>query len=390
MKIVLKNEIDHFMNSTETPCVSLYLNTYRSGAETLQNPIKMKNLLKRAEKEVESWKLTDDTRKKLFQPIWKLVDDYDFWQHQLDGLAVFASPGYFRHYQLPYPVQELSLVARQYHLKPLMPLYTRDDQFFLLALDQKRVRLYEGNRYSIREMPTPDLPKSLAEALQYDDYEKLLNFHVAGPGGGGNQPSPIYHGQGGEKDTRHDQLLRFFREIDKGLHEYLRDSHKPLVLAGVEYYFPIFQEASDYPHLMKQGIKRAPESINERELHKNAWEIVGPTFREEQNRAAERYRELAMSSNGQNKHKTADQFEDVIPAAFQGRIETLFALRDHQQWGTFEEESLEVEPNAGNTPDRKDLLDFAALHTLRHKGNVFLVAREHMPEESPVAAILRY
>jgi hypothetical protein len=185
-------------------------------------------------------------------------------------------------------------------------------------------------------------------------------------------------------------LLRFFRQIDKALHEYLRESKKPLLLAAIESYFPIYQEVSDYPHLVHGGIKRSPGSLNEKDLHAEGWKILEPHFRKEQNRAAERYRELALSQSGNGKNKTFDQFEDVLPAAYQGRIDTLFALRDHQQWGTFDETSFDVETDAANGPDRKDLLDYAALRTLQHNGRVFLVAPENMPEESPIAAILRY
>ena len=391
MKIVFKNEIDHFLKNTEYPCVSFFMNTHRAGAETQQDPIKLKNLLKDAEKQLSSFNLNEDTRAKLLKPARRLLEDNDFWQHQSEALAIFVAPDDFRHYQLPYPVKELALASRHYHLKPLMPLYTRDDQFFVLALEQKNVNLYEGNRYGIRRKPVPELPKSLAEALQYDDYENLINFHVAGPtGSGAHQHSAVYHGQGGEKDQRHDQLLRFFRHIDKALHEYLRDSRKPLLLAAIESYLPIYQEVSGYPHLFNEGINRAPGSLTEKDLHAKAWKILEPHFREEQNRAAERYRELSMAANSNGKSKTADQFEDVLPAAFQGRIDTLFALRDHHQWGTFDEKTFEVETDAKNGPDRTDLLDYAALRTLQHNGRVFLVAQENMPEESCVAAILRY
>ncbi len=390
MKIVLKNEIDHFLKNFEGPCISVYMPTYRSGAETLQNPVKLKNLLKDAEKQLADFDLNEEARHKLLKPARNLIDDYDFWQHQYDGLALFISKGDFRHYHLPYRVNELVVVANDYHLKPLMPLYTRDDQFFLLSLDQQDVSLYEGNRYSIRRKPVPELPESLADALQYDDFERLLNFHVAGPGGGAKQHSAVFHGQGGEKDQRRDQLLRFFRTINKALHDYLREEKRPLVLSGVDYYFPIYQEANSYPHLLKKGIKRMSDKITDKELHAKAWEIVAPHFREAQNRAAEHYRKLAMGNNGSESRKTADQFEDVIPAAFQGRVDTLFVLRDHQQWGAFDQKTLEIETDARNRTDRKDLLDFAALHTLQHDGHVFLVSGEQMPEESPLAAILRY
>jgi len=41
----------------------------------------------------------------------------------------------------------------------------------------------------------------------------------------------------------------------------------PLVLAGVEYLFPIYQEANTYPDLVEEGITGNPENLKPEELH---------------------------------------------------------------------------------------------------------------------------
>ena len=61
------------------------------------------------------------------------------------------------------------------------------------------------------------MPKSLAEALQFDDPEQQLQYHTGAPHGVGRQAA-VYHGQGGAKETAKEDILEYFRQIDQGLH----------------------------------------------------------------------------------------------------------------------------------------------------------------------------
>ena len=69
--------------------------------------------------------------RKLLEPAKKLIEDYDFWQQQSDGLAMFLAPELFRHYRLPLSFEELVVVTDRFHLKPLMPLLSDDGQYFV-------------------------------------------------------------------------------------------------------------------------------------------------------------------------------------------------------------------------------------------------------------------
>src|SRR5690606_27516707 len=107
----------------------------------------------------------------------------------------------------------------------------QEDSFHLLALSKNRIQLYEGNRYSLRSVDVPGIPANLDEELQFDEAQPQLQQYSSGPGGIGG--TPVYHGYGGEKDVHLDQLLRYFRAVNKGVKEHLRDSRLPMVLAGV-------------------------------------------------------------------------------------------------------------------------------------------------------------
>jgi len=369
-------------------CVSIYMPTHRVGAGIQQDPIRLKNLLGEAEEALTLSGLRTPEAQELLEPAEKLLQDGLFWQRQSDGLALFLSPEAFRSYCLPFDFDELVVVTDRFHVKPLLPLLSGGGQFYVLALSQNEVRLLQGTRYSVSEVDLEGMPESLAEALRYEDPEKRLQFHTSTrtPGGKGERPA-IFHGHGvASADDPKDYILRYFHRVDEGLRDLLHDETAPLVLAGVDYLFPIYREANTYPHLVDEGIEGNPEELSAEELHEQAWAIVQPLFLAAQKEAAAQYRQLA----GAGGEQASNKLKEVVPAAYHGRVETLFVAVGLQQWGTFDPATNTVQLHQEVKPGDEDLLDFAAVHTLLNGGTVYAVELEKVPDETPLAAVFRY
>ncbi len=215
-------------------CVSIYMPTYRLGTQTQQDPIRFKNLTREAEEKLIVKGLRSQNARDLIQRV-QAIDDYLFWQHQSDGLAIFISDNLFSYYCLPLDFPKLVVVSDRFHLKPLLPLLTGDGQFYILALSQNQVRLFQGTRYKVKEVELEDVPTSIAEALKYDDPEKNLQFHTGTAGGASGDRSAMFHGHGSGNDEQKDNILRYFRKVNAGLRELLKNQHYPLILAGVDY-----------------------------------------------------------------------------------------------------------------------------------------------------------
>jgi hypothetical protein len=63
---------------------------------------------------------------------------------------------------------------------------------------------------------------------------------------------------------------------------------------------------------------------------------------------------------------------------------------DRQRWGYFEPETGEVVAGMTGEPGVDELLDLAAVQTLRHSGIVHAVAAADVPDSGDIAAIFRY
>ncbi len=390
MDIVSREELRELMEEQHEHCVSIFLPTHRSGAEIQQDSIRLKNLLRNCEDQLVALGMRSTEIQDLLGPAQALLQDSLFWHYQSEGLAVFLSPTMFRFFRVPARFDEMCLVARGFQLKRLLQLLANDTLYYILALSKKHVRLYLGTHHTVGEVDIDTIPHSLAEALKYDEYEKQVQFRSQPMGGsraagkGGGRGMAIYYGQGGSEDQSKTNLLRYFQQIDKGLAEFLGNSHAPLVIAGVDYLLPIYREANSYSHLLPEGVAGSPERMGTEELHRRSWSIVQPFVLQKQREAADRY------SNLSNTERVSNDIRQLLPAAMQGRVETLFVGTGVQYWGTYDTSTFEVILHKDYQPGDEDLLNEAALYTLLNKGTVYAVEGIAIPDDLPVAGVLRY
>ena len=387
MDILTKAELEQLMRKEQQWCVSIYMPTHRTGREAQQDPVRLKNLLGEVEKRLSDQGVVRRDVQKMLEPASKLLQSSHFWQHQSDGLAIFISPNRVRRFRLPLNFAELMVVTDHFHINPLLPLFTGDGQFYILALSQNEVRLLNGTRYSVSEVDIGQVVGSLSEAIPSDDLQASLHLHTSGSSGGKiGDGSVAFHGQGGADVSAKDDLLRYFRLIADGLTEFLQGDQVPLVLAGVEYLLPIYKEANTYPNLIDAVIKGNPDLLSADDLHKSAWDILGSLFQAAREEAVAYYQQLA----GQASERVADTLEKIVPAAYDGRVETLFVAAGVPHWGVFDPVTNEIELHDPIESGDEHLLDLAAVQTYLKGGIVYAVEPEKVPGGTSAAAVLRY
>ena len=388
MDILTRAELEQLMHKEQQWCISIYMPTHRTGREAQQDPIRLKNLLGEAEKRLSDQGVGTRDVQQMLELASKFLQDSYFWQHQSDGLAIFITSNRVRSYRLPLNFEEFVAVMDHFHIKPLLPLFTGDGQFYILALSQNEVRLLLGTRYSVSEVDIGQVGGSLAEAIPSVNHQMSLQLHTSGSTGGmSGSGSVTFHGQGGgSEESAKKELLRYFRLVADGLTEFLKGDQVPLVLAGVEYLLPIYKEANTYPNLIDMVIKGNPDLLSADELHKSAWEIIRPLFQAAQEDAFAHYQQLA----GQASERVADTLEKIVPAAYHGQVETLFVAAGEQQWGVLNPVTNEIEIHDPRESGDEPLLDLAAVRTYLKGGTVYAVEPEMMPGGTSAAAVLRY
>ncbi len=256
----------------------------------------------------------------------------------------------------------------------------------MLALSQNDVRLLQCTRHSLRELGLKDAPTSLADVLQYESDTETLQFHTGVPAQGHQGKGAVFHGQADDADGAvHKKKVRdFINQVENAVEDLLADERAPLVLAGVEEIRAIYAEANRYPGLLEQGVDGNPDRAKPEELRERAWQVVEPEFERTKRQAVAACLRFAGSERG------STELNEVLEAAGSGRVEVLLIDLDRHQWGRYDQDNGLVRLHYREETGDEDLLDWAAVHTLRHGGTVFALPTEQMPNRWKAAAVFRY
>jgi hypothetical protein len=383
MAVFSIEELKKLSENIKKPCVSIYMHTHRTGRELVQDPIRFKNLVNDTEADLKKTGMKGKDISDFLKPVKELLNEKPLWQHMGDGLAVFRSPEKFIYYRLPIPFEELQVTGNSFHLKPLMPLLTGDGLFYILVMSQNSVRLLRGSRHAVNQVEVDDMPRNLADALKIDEYLQSMQFHT-GTSMRQTGRAAVFHGHGGGDDDELHEIRQYLRKIDDALCNFLGTQNVPVVLAGVDYLFPIYREVSNYKNLYDEGIAGNHEFEHHEDIHKKSWDLLRQHFKKGQALAVEKYYEA--KANG----LASDSLPEILKAAAGGRVETLFVDQKEHIWGKHEPGSGAIFLEDDRKPDNNDLLDVAAINTIRKGGTVYAIDGDNLPDKAPLAAVFRY
>lgn len=362
--------------------VSIFMPTHIRGAEIRQGPIRLKNLLSEAHGRLAAQGMKETGIDALLAPAAALVEDYRFWQHQNEGLALFLSDDGMHEHRVPLTFDERVVIGPGFHVKPLLPLLAAYGAFHVLTITADRVRLFNASRFSMAEVDLADAPEDLAEVMGRADYENPLQGPPATrPGSGGLDISKSEVLGDSPEDWRKGRLVEYVRRVASALEHRLASSAVPVVLVADAETGGHFSKFSTLGHLLAGVVETNPAAMDEAALHEAAYAVAGPKFDAGRQEAVERLAALHGGGDG----RAALGLDDVVRAADEGRVDTLL-LAEGASASLHEEAQGAVQ----SVDAAMDPFDTAAAQTLRQDGDVYLVESEDLPGEAVAAAILRY
>jgi hypothetical protein len=382
MERLLHRDLDELVDLQSGPCVSVYLPLYPVGRDSQQDATRLRRLLHEAERQLIERGLSRTAAAELLAPARALPHDEEAWQSRGQWIAIFLSTSLQRILHGHGAMEEALFVDNQFHVRPLLPLLAENDRFFLLALSQNSVRLFDGNSRRLALMEVPGLPQSLDEALDNDGAAGGFQPRTATRGGKTAKQSAGIHGQDSDGVASKSDLTIFLRQIAGVVDRRLASERAPLVLATVAENVSYWRSLSHYPHLLDNFVPGNPDYLPHDQLHAKAWPLVQP--------ALDRDRELAHQRLVHAHGKVMFGLKHVIPAATSGRVDTLFIDCSRPQWGQYDADHQAVELHDEPQPGDADLVELAATATLRHRGQVYALTAENGKTWSAAEALLRY
>ena len=368
------------LRAPEPPCLSLYQPTHRHHPGTHQDPIRFRNLVKALEESLRR-KYSERDLRPLLQPFQALAGDHQFWNHNLDGLAVLASPGVFQVYKLQRPLPELAVVAESFHIKPLIRILQSADRYHVLGVNRQQIRLFEGNRDALDELELdPAVPQTVTEVVgEEESKEDRLSVWPSAPGTG------VHHSTASTAKLLDNETDRFFRAVDRAiLKHYSRPLALPLILAALPENQSLFRQISRNPFIVADGVTTYPDALSLEALRERAWQIMEPHY------LARLAGLTEMFGAARAKELGSDDLGLIGPNAVAGRVGTLLIEADRVVPGRIDTATGEIELGELGDPAVDDLLDDVAELVLKNSGEVVVVPAARMPVQSGIAAIYRF
>jgi hypothetical protein len=386
--MIQKEQLAALASGGTAPVVSIYLPTHEKGREVRQDPIRMRNALATVTQrlveagnrrpEVDGW----------LAPAHALAEDQLFWRHQAKGLAVFVGPnGLFQAHKLPHEVEETQRIGQHAYVRPLLPLLADDGHYYVLTAQADDTKLYVGSRHSLAEMRV-DMERSVASVAAETDYENTRHAAPpARPRSAGPVGMPGTHNFGEDpEEQRHAQLIEHLRRVMNALEQRFSGDKAPIVLVAhptVQGHLrALAKNVSFYP----EGIQADPDSLSEAELHARTYELVRPVFAEGRGKALDTFRMLA----GQGDQRAAVDLAAIVPAAVNGRVDSLFVAEGASARGRYDPERNEARFEQGETAETDDLVDLAVVQTIANGGAAWVLPQDQMPRDVAACAVLRF
>jgi hypothetical protein len=360
------------------PCITI--------VEPIPNPIEMparlKNAVRGVEKQLTGYGIAAGAIASLIQPVQDLAETAEAAGIWANSLILFRSPDVFHYYLLPGKLTEVLTVEERFQVRPLLSALVREQRFHLLGLSQRHIRLFHCTQHGAEEVAIQGLvPQDLRAWMNTRQPDHVLDNRSTGGSSVGSMKGVIF-GTSTDRDRENQYLSHFFKEVDRGVNNLLRNNNhaEPLVLAGVDYELAIYRRVNSYPRLLDKAVQGSPDGLSGPVLHERAREIAMRSFSEPLQKA------LSDFQKHRNDKRLSTVPREIVKAAFEGRLADLFFSESAGLRGAWNGRTTEVETGGQG----EDLLNAAALQTVLHGGRAFVLSGPDMPLPADVAGVLRF
>jgi hypothetical protein len=373
------DELTSLTNQAGQQVLSILLPTHRTSPEYQQDQIRLKNLLGRAREMFGS----EADAAPFCTPASRLLDDEQFWRHQWDGLAIFATSDATRIYRLPFTVPEKVYLDERPCLRPLLPRVGRVNRVRVLTVTWERANLYDLDQRSIRAANTDSFPTTFEDVVTARDPETQLQFRNQPRSGGaiGAAESAMYHGHGeGEQKIRADRV-KYLTVIGDRARELLYNEDSKLVVVATEEVLGHLKSTTGV--MPEAAVHASPAELTDPEVHQRVTAVIDEQERQEAEELYERVGNAVSAGKG------SANMTEIANAARQSRIETLLVCNDQELWGQLDGAAIRFVPDSEN--GSIELVNAAVVETLKSSGSAFSGDAERLSIQTDLAAaVFRY
>ncbi|MFJ9904682.1 chemotaxis protein [Streptomyces sp. NPDC101152] len=346
------------------PAVSVLTPTHRREPDNAQDPVRLRNVVAEARKQLESDPaVTRERRSDVVRQLDQALAEVDL-AHAEDGLVIFAAPGEHQVWSLARAVPERVVLSDTFLTRNLVSAHAAERPFWVLSVSADRVTLWNGGVDRVVEDHSGGFP--MTRTLENFDAERQERI--------GDLPSTFR-----DEGTRH-----FLREADATLGMVLRDEPRPLYVTGEQAALSLLDEVGgvtkEAVHIPHGGLAHGtPEAV---------WQAVRPTVAAEARRSTEAVARELETARGRKAF--AAGVDEVWHSAREGRVR-LLAVEENYRVTVSDVLGDHLVPAEGGDLDaREDIVDEIVEQCLETGAEVRFVPDGMLGDAHGIAGVLRY
>tara|TARA_R110002072_G_scaffold2867_3_gene22328 strand:- start:936 stop:2012 length:1077 start_codon:yes stop_codon:yes gene_type:complete len=343
-------------------CVTIICSTHRTHPENEGDPLRLKNLVKNAEK-----RLYNDYEKRFVWPIMEklneVVDSIDH-RENLESLLIFVNPEMIEYTRLAINVTDRVVIDDTFATRDLVRAEHEQEAYYTLVLSRNNARLIEGMN-----------DKAVVEVKGNFPY----------------QNETLYNTDKLERNTAgSDEKLieEFFNRIDKEVQTAIKNHPLPVMIITDERNYTHYMKVADRKEMYMGYLNKNRGNENAKIHH--IIDDVWPAVREiNRKRNAERVEELGRAVGSGN---FLSDINEIWKAIREGRGQTLFVKKGYFQPGLIAGDEImlvdKFERNQKGICD--DVVDEMIEHNLSFGGDTVFLSGDELKKFQNVALITRY
>ncbi|MGC0335750.1 chemotaxis protein [Streptomyces sp. SLBN-8D4] len=346
------------------PAVSVLTPTHRREPENAQDPVRLRNVVAEAKKQLETDPAVPRERRiDVARQLDQALAEIDL-AHTEDGLVIFAAPGEHQVWSLARPVPERVVLSDTFLTRNLVSAQASERPFWVLSVSADRATLWNGGVDRVTEHRGGGFP--LTRTRQNFDAERLERI--------GDMPSTFR-----DEDTRH-----FLRDTDTAVAKLLREEPRPLYITGETAALSALDDVGS----VTKGAVHVPHGGLAHGTPDAVWQAVGPLVAAEARKSTDAVTRELESARG--RRAFAAGVDEIWQSAREGRVRLLAVEENYRVTVRDEGGDHLVPAGSGDLDAREDIVDEIVEQCLETGADVRFVPDGTLGGVDGIAGVLRY
>ena len=351
--------------------VTIYIAAAHTGADVVAHGteaarLQLRSSFSEALAQLATEGLSAADRSALIARVDDLESSREFWRTGARSIAVYVWPSGLRTFRLMNNLAAGWSAGERFDVGPVVRSVTFEHTGYVLALTEGEVRLIRlDSDATSHRVELPALPEDARDALVHTTTEGRFDRQRAA---GTLGPKP------GRK--------RYASLVQDAVLDAIEETASPLVLAASADLEHAYREINTHPLLLPDGIGANPSSLSDADLEARTRTILDAYYAARIRAWRETFGTRRANGRG------SSDLSVISRAAAMGQVADLLFDIDADPQGTIAEDGA-VTLTSQPGPSTYGVIDAVVAQVLRTGGAVHGVRAAEMPDDSPIAALLR-